>query len=191
VRLIAVARVLPLLAVAVLFARAVFSQEPPESWGIGQPAGEAQITAWDIDVRPDGLGLPPGRGDARTGAEIYRQKCQHCHGAEGVAGPYGSLVGRLADDTFPFGENPALEKTVGNYWPYATTLYDYLRRAMPLDAPGSLSVNEIYSLVAYILAENRIIPEELELDQSNLAAVEMPARGRFVADDRRGGNEVR
>jgi len=100
-------------------------------------------------------------------------------------------VGRLPGDVFPFGRDPTIEKTVGNYWPYATTLFDYIRRAMPFDAPGSLSNEEVYSLVAYLLQENKIIEPNTPLNQSNLADIEMPARHRFVPDDRSGGNEIR
>lgn len=158
---------------------------------IGTPANLADIQAWDIDVRPDGRGLPAGSGNAEQGEAIYQAKCESCHGAGGKGGPYGSLVGRVAGDAFPFGSDPSIEKTVGNYWPYATTLFDYLRRAMPFDAPGSLKAQEIYGLVAYILAENQIIDPELELNQTNLSDLRMPSRDRFIPDDRRGGNEVR
>ncbi|WP_439106040.1 c-type cytochrome [Congregibacter sp.] len=178
-----------LLAVLSAASATVFSDQP--LYEIGRPASPAAIQAWDIDVRPDGLGLPEGRGSAREGASLYQAQCESCHGVGGRGGPFGSLVGRLAGDAFPFGSDPTLEKTIGNYWPYATTVFDYLRRAMPFDAPGSLEADEVYSLVAYLLAENRIISPDLELTQSNLAKVRMPSRDKFVPDDRRGGYEVR
>jgi cytochrome c len=160
-------------------------------YDIGEPATPSEIARWDIDVMPDGRGLPDGSGTASAGRAIYAARCEQCHGENGVGGQFGSLVGRLPDDAFPFGRDASVERTIGNYWPYATTLFDYLRRAMPLDAPGTLSVDEIYSLVAYLLEENRIIEAGFELNQHNLAAIEMPARDRFVPDDRHGGDDVR
>lgn len=165
--------------------------EEPLRYDIGEPATASEIDAWDIDVRPDGKGLPVGKGNAVAGKVLYLEKCQHCHGVDGVGGPFGSLVGRLPGDEFPFGRDDSVNKTIGNYWPYATTLFDYIRRAMPFDRPGSLETNEIYSLVAYLLAENLIIEPDTQLDQKNLAQIKMPSRDRFVPDTRRGGNEVR
>jgi len=163
----------------------------PQQFNLGLEASEDEIAAWDIDVKPNGAGLPAGSGDAANGATLYKQKCEHCHGPGGVGGPFGSLVGRLANDSFPFGRDASIEKTVGNYWPYATTLFDYINRAMPFEAPGSLSNNEVYSLVAYVLEQNKIIAAGTVVDQQNLAGIKMPARDRFVPDNRRGGNEVR
>lgn len=165
--------------------------EEPLRYDIGEPATPAEIAAWDIDVRPDGKGLPVGKGNAVAGKLLYLKQCQHCHGADGVGGPFGSLVGRLPDDEFPFGRDASVEKTIGNYWPYATTLFDYIRRAMPFDRPGSLETDEIYSLVTYLLVENQIIELDTQLDQENLAQIKMPSRDRFVPDTRHGGNEVR
>ena len=179
------------LVVLILLASDIADAENPVRYGIGQEVSAAEIAAWDIDVKPDGEGLPAGQGNAEAGGLLYRDKCQHCHGREGVGGPSGSLVGRLANDEFPFGRDPSVQKTVGNYWPYATTLFDYVRRAMPFEAPGSLSNDEVYSLVAYLLELNAIIEPGTRLGQNNLADVKMPSRDRFVPDDRRGGNEVR
>ncbi|MFK8042757.1 c-type cytochrome [Congregibacter sp.] len=178
-----------LLAALSMGCAPAYSEEP--RFGIGQAATPEIIQAWNIDVRPDGLGLPTGHGTAAEGAALYKAQCESCHGVAGVGGPYGSLVGRLPDDNFSFGVDPTLKKTIGSYWPYATTIYDYLRRAMPFNAPGSLKTNEIYSLVAYLLAENRVISEDMVLNQSTLPKVRMPAAGRFVPDDREGGREVR
>jgi len=100
---------------------------------------------------------------------------------------YPKLIGREPRSDFPFGRDPKIVKTIGNYWPYSTTVFDYVRRAMPLTAPGSLSSNEVYDLVAYLLAENGIIPRDAVIDQRSLPAVKMPARDRFVRDDRTGG----
>jgi S-disulfanyl-L-cysteine oxidoreductase SoxD len=163
----------------------------PARFGFGRTAGAEEITAWDIDGSPDGTGLPPGNGTATQGATIYERKCAACHGRSGVEGPFDRLVGREPRLGFPFGRDPDLVKTVGNYWPYATTLYDYINRAMPLDAPGSLSSGEVYGLVAFLLWRNEIIPDTAHIDAHTLPRVIMPAHDRFVLDNRRGGPEVR
>ena len=179
-----------LISLLLLCNTLIFAEEPTK-YNIGRPATSAEIAAWDSDVRPDGTGLPAGQGNAIDGKVLYASKCQSCHGVDGVGGTFGSLVGRLPDDGFPFGREGTIPKTVGNYWPFATTLFDYIRRAMPFDAPGSLDSDEVYSLVAYLLNENKIIESGIELDKNNLANIRMPARDRFVPDDRQGGNEVR
>jgi S-disulfanyl-L-cysteine oxidoreductase SoxD len=161
------------------------------TFGFGKPATPEEIAAWDVDVRPDGTGLPPGAGKASQGAAIYARKCAACHGKTGVEGPFARLVGREPRQSFPFGRDPRFVKTIGNYWPYATTLYDYLNRAMPLDAPGSLKPDEVYSLVAFLLWRNDIIANTAEMNAATLPRVVMPAHDRFVADNRRGGPEVR
>ena len=155
---------------------------------IGRAATPAEIQAWDIDVNPTGRGLPPGRGTHDEGARLFAAKCAACHGArgEGMA-IYPKLIGREPRAEFPFGRDPKIPKTVGNYWPYSTTLFDYVRRAMPLTAPGSLSSTEVYDLVAFLLAENEVIARDAVVDQRSLPAIRMPARDRFVRDDRTGG----
>ena len=140
---------------------------------------------------PDGTGLPPGSGMPSQGADVYRRKCAACHGRTGVEGPFDRLVGREPRQGFPFGRDPSLVKTVGNYWPYATTLYDYLNRAMPLTAPGSLTPDEVYGLVAFLLWRNEIITDTAVMNAQTLPRVVMPARDRFVVDNRRGGPEIR
>ena len=110
----------------------------PALFGIGRPATPAEIAAWDIDVGPDGAGLPPGSGTAGDGAPIYAARCAGCHGKTGKEGPNDVLVGRLPGDAFTFARDPRAPKTIGSYWPYATTVFDYIRRAMPPDTPGSL-----------------------------------------------------
>ncbi|MBI4408936.1 MAG: cytochrome c [Gemmatimonadetes bacterium] len=164
----------------------------PERFGFGRAAAPAEIAAWDIDVMPDGTGLPPGRGTAAEGVTIFAARCTACHGATGREGPFDKLVGREPREGFPFGQDPRLlsERTIGNYWPYATTLFDYIRRAMPFDAPGSLRPDEIYAVVAYLLYRNEIVPEDAVLDAQSLPRVVMPARDRFVRDNRRGA-EIR
>ena len=162
--------------------------EPPARFGLGRAATDSAVAAWNIDVSPDGAGLPPGRGTPAQGGVVYAAKCASCHGAGGAGTPAGpQLVGRDPADGFPFGQDPKLVKTVGNYWPYATTVFDYVRRTMPLTAPGSLTDPEVYALVAFLLAENAVIERTAVMDSAALAAVRMPARDRFVPDDRRGG----
>ncbi|HTJ14339.1 MAG TPA: cytochrome c [Dinghuibacter sp.] len=141
----------------------------PERFGFGRPAAAHEIDSMAIAIRPDGRGLPRGSGDAVTGQVIYAAKCAACHGVTGREGSSPRLVGDTG-------------KTIGNYWPYATTVFDYIRRAMPLNAPGSLSNDEVYSLTAYLLSANRVITEKTMLDSARLAAVRMPARNLFVND---------
>ena len=147
--------------------------------------------AWDRDVRPDGMGLPPGSGSVASGKSLYAKQCQHCHGAGGQGGPFDQLAGRIPGDAFPFAEVPSAPRTIGSYWPYATTLFDYVRRAMPMERPGSLTDEEVYSLTAYLLFLNDLVSADVVLDAASLAAVRMPARDRFLRDDRVGGGEVK
>lgn len=167
----------------------------PSTYGLGTPATAAEIAALNTDASPSGDGLPPGSGNAADGAALYQAQCSSCHGVngEGVAGnpPGPALVGREPREGFGFGNDPKLVRTVGNYWPEATTLFDYIKRTMPLTAPGSLSDNDVYSLTAYLLVANEILPSGATLDSTALMAVRMPARDRFVPDDRRGGREAR
>ena len=165
-------------------------------FGIGRRADPAEIAALDIDVMPDGRGLPPGRGTSSEGAPLFAAKCAACHGPEGqgpFVSPAGRLIGRNPGDAFNFATDTAGERdrTIGNYWPYATTLFDYVRRAMPPAAPGTLSSDEVYSVVAWVLAQNRIIPEGAVMNAETLPRVVMPARDRFVPDSRKGGREVK
>jgi mono/diheme cytochrome c family protein len=156
----------------------------PASLGIGRPATPAEIAALDIDVGPDGAGLPPGRGTAADGGPIYAARCASCHGKTGKEGPNDVLVGRLQGDAFPFAKDPRAPKTIGSYWPYATTVFDYIRRAMPPDAPGSLSDGDVYNLVAFLLVQNELVPADAVIDATSLPKVKMPARDRFVPDTR-------
>jgi len=154
----------------------------PETFGFGRPATPAGIATLDIDVMPDGTGLPPGSGTAATGTPLWGRACRGCHGREGEGGTAAPLVGR---------DPSGRPLTVGNLWPYATTLYDYINRAMPRPTPGTLTPDQVYSLVAWILAKNEIIAEDAVMNAETLPSVVMPARDRFVPDDRRGGPEVR
>jgi mono/diheme cytochrome c family protein len=163
----------------------------PARLGIGRPATPEEIAARDVDVRPDGAGLPPGRGTAADGAPIYAARCAACHGRTGREGPNDRLVGRVPNDAFPFARDPSIPRTIGNYWPYATTVFDYIRRAMPPDAPGSLNADEIYGLVAYLLNLNELIAADAVMDATTLPKVVMPARDRFVPDPRGGPQSVK
>lgn len=174
--------------------------ELPARFGVGRAASESEIAAWDIDIGPDGKGLPPGSGTPAQGGAVFAAKCAVCHGPKGegqvgtpAAGQAAAprLIGRDPRDGFPFGQDPKLVKTVGNYWPYATTVFDYVRRAMPLTAPGSLTNNEVYALVAFLLAQNEVIAPSAVMDSGTLPAVKMPARDKFVVDDRKGGATFR
>ena len=171
-----------------LAAPAAAGQQPspptdhPDRFGLGRTATASEIEALDIDVMPDGTGLPSGNGTAADGARTWARACRGCHGPDGEGGTAAPVVGRDPNSN---------RSTVGNYWPYATTLYDYINRAMPRNAPGSLTAAEVYGLVAWILAKNDIITTEAVMDARTLPAVVMPARDRFVRDNRRGGPEVR
>lgn len=165
----------------------------PPRFGFGRAATEGEIRKADTDVRPDGRGLPRDSGTVAAGEVIYKQRCMACHGVTGVEGPFNKLVGRMPGDNFNFARDPKLPalRTIGSYWPYASTLYDYVNRAMPFDAPGSLKPREVYSVVAYLLNRNGLIPANAVMNERTLPAVVMPARDRFVPDDRRGGREIR
>ena len=171
-------------AVLVVAMTAAAAAQAPARFGIGRPATPQEIAAIDIDIMPDGRGLPAGRGTSAEGAAIYATKCAQCHGKTGKEGPNDVLVGREPRTGFPFAQNPALPHTIGNYWPYATTVFDYVRRAMPPTAPGSLGDDEVYALTAFLLHANELIAADAVMDRTTLAAVKMPAREHFVPDTR-------
>ena len=150
--------------------------------GLGRAATAEEIAALDIDIRPDGAGLPLGGGTAADGARVWDRACRACHGPEGEGGIAAPVVGR---------DPAARPPTVGNYWPYATTLYDYIYRAMPGNAPGTLTPDEVYGLVAWILNGNDIVDGEAVMNAATLPDVMMPARDRFVPDDRLESDAVR
>ena len=166
---------------------------PPARYGLGRAATAQEVALLDTDVDTTGAGLPPGSGTPQRGAAVYAQKCASCHGARGEGiGPNPRLVQPLAAaDSFPFARDHKVPKTPGNYWPFATTLYGYIAHTMPPTAPRSLTPDEVYGVVAFLLAENGVVPATAVMDARTLPAVRMPARGRFVLDDRRGGAEVR
>ena len=142
---------------------------------LGEAATRADVALVDISIPPSGSGLPPGAGDARAGATVYAAKCQVCHGEKGMGKPADPLVG--GSGTLA---SPSPVRTVGSYWPYATTLFDYTRRAMPTTAPKSLTADEVYAVTAYILYLNGIIGESHTLDARTLPQVRMPNRDGFV-----------
>jgi len=175
-------------AASILTLGLVHAQGYPNTFQFGQPATEQDIAAIAIAIPTDGKGLPPGRGDYARGKQVYETACAACHGADlmGVANipnmPTGAslrLIGGRGTLT-----SPKAVATVESYWPYATTLFDYIRRAMPFTAPGSLSVDEIYAVCAYILAEAKIIDKATVLDAQTLPRVEMPNRNGFIPDPR-------
>ena len=168
--------------------------DPVPSLSIGRTATAQEIAALDIDVRPDGKGLPEGSGTAATGRAVYAERCASCHGAEGQGTATGDqLVGGSVTAVFggPSEGAGSARKTVGSYWPYATTLFDYTNRAMPFDKPGSLTPNEVYAVTAFVLFKNGIIGENDVMNRTTLPAVRMPARDKFVPDDRLRFKQVR
>jgi cytochrome c len=148
-----------------------------EAYEFGRTATPEEIARWDIDVSPGGAGLPEGSGTVERGKSVYENNCEACHGSKGVGGIKDRLVGGQGT----LASNRPI-KTVGSYWPYPTTLFDYIRRAMPYTNPGSLSADDTYAVVAYILNLNGILPDEGELDRDTLPKVQMPNRDGFVPE---------
>ncbi len=144
-------------------------------FGLGKPVTENQIKAWNIDIGPSGAGLPAGSGTAAIGETIYQQKCSSCHGDKGQGGIANRLVGGGQLNT----DKPV--KTVGSFWPYSTTIFDYVRRAMPHQAPQSLTDDQVYALTAYILYMNKIISKDEVMNATSLPLVKMPNRDGFIA----------
>ena len=164
--------------------------EAPERIGLGRAATAEEITAWDIDVDTRGHGLPPGSGTVADGKELYRTQCAACHGLAGEGGVGPQVIGK--EPTGGFGEAwKGHPRTIGNWWPYATTVYDYVHRAMPQTAPGSLTPDQTYALTAYLLAENGAVPADFVADATTLPAVQMPTKIAFVPDDREGSSGFR
>jgi len=141
---------------------------------LGKPIDPGEIATWDISILPDGTGLPPGSGTAAQGATIYAQKCLMCHGANGKGGSAGAVVGGG-----PL-TGPGSAKTIANFWPYSTTVFDFIRRAMPWQQPRSLTNDEVYALTAYIFALNKLIDENDEMNAKTLPKVKMPNRDGFI-----------
>jgi mono/diheme cytochrome c family protein len=148
-------------------------------YGIGQTATSAEIAGWNIDIGRNGENLPAGSGTVSHGREVFEQQCSACHGAQGEGGVGDRLVGGQGTIATP---KPI--KTVGSYWPYAPTLFDYIRRAMPQNAPQSLSNDDVYAVSAYILNLNGLLPADTTLDARTLSAIKMPNRSMFTGDPR-------
>ncbi|PWR02244.1 cytochrome C [Meridianimarinicoccus roseus] len=172
------------LLAAALIAPAAFADEPAQGrdggFGLGREASPEEVALWDIDVRPDGKGLPEGSGSVEDGEEVWSYNCAHCHGdfAEGIdrwpvlAGGEGTLA------------NDRPVKTIGSYWPYLSTVYDYVNRAMPFGYSQSLSPDDIYAITAYLLYSNYLVEDDFVLTHENFAEIEMPNAPNFFMDDR-------
>ena len=149
-----------------------------KSTGLGKSISEQQLQAWNIDINAKGVGLPAGSGSVTAGELVFQQQCASCHGAQGQGGVANRLVGGGGLNT----ANPI--KTVGSYWPYATTIFDYIRRAMPHNAPQSLSNDQVYAVTAYILYLNKIIPTDSMMNAQTLPLVKMPNQNGFIPVER-------
>ena len=163
----------------------------PSSFGFGKKATEEEIERLSISILPDGKGLPAGNGNATTGKIIYQVKCAACHGGES-----DSAAGDISEAPYliskkNLGKPFTKVKTIANYWPYATTLFDYIRRSMPYNAPGSLSNEDVYNLTAYLLSANKLIDSTFIIDSTTLPKINMPAQKLFIPDGRRGGPEIK
>jgi S-disulfanyl-L-cysteine oxidoreductase SoxD len=167
------------LVIGIVLASLLTCVHAQGQYGIGRTATPAEIAGWNIDIGRDGSGLPPGGGTVSRGRDVFAQQCSACHGDKGEGGVGDRLVGgqgTLATS------NPV--RTVGSYWPYATTLFDYIRRAMPQNAPESLSNDDVYAVSAYILNLNGLLPADTTLDAKSLSSIKMPNRKMFVGDPR-------
>ena len=173
-------RRLVLAAAGTALALASLASAGAGNGSIGRAPTAAELRVADISIAPDGRGLPPGRGSSRDGEALYLSLCAACHGARGEGrGDFPALVGgRGSVGT----ANPVL--TVGSYWPYATTLWDYIRRAMPYLSPGTLTPDQVYALTAFLLHANDIIPADVSLTETTLPRVQMPNRDGFISDPR-------
>jgi S-disulfanyl-L-cysteine oxidoreductase SoxD len=145
-----------------------------ESPHLGKPITQPDLAEWDINILPDGTNLPPGSGKAAAGAKIFAEKCVACHGEGGKGGIAARVIGGPPKATLDGG------KTIANYWPYATTVFDFIRRSMPWTQPRSLTDQEVYALTAYLLAANKVIGEDDEMNATTLPKVKMPNRDNFV-----------
>jgi S-disulfanyl-L-cysteine oxidoreductase SoxD len=161
-----------LAMLALLTCGAAIAQSP--TYKVGRPPTAEDLRDWDRVVGTDGKELPPGRGTAAEGAKIYDVKCAFCHGKTGVEGPFPRLIGGVGTVNTP---KPVL--TTGSFWPYATTIWDYINRSMPRDAEGSLKPNEVYSLIAFLLNRNGIIKETDVVDNKTILEIQMPNRDGF------------
>ena len=172
---------LPVVAAAAALAASAWAAEPhlPGYYGYGKTPTDALLKAWSISVRPDGQGLPPGRGTVDDGANIFADQCAACHGTFGEGeGRYPKLAGGSLKSERP-------EPTVGSYWPFATTLWDYINRAMPFPSPHTLTPDQVYAMTAYILNVNNIVDNNFVADRDSLPKVKMPNHDHFTWKDPR------
>src|SRR5687768_8339434 len=167
------------IAVALALCALVSAVVHSQTHGLGRPLSAEEIRKYDALIPPSGAGLPPGSGTAEKGKAVYAAQCARCHGATGREGPEEPLVGGIGSLT-----SPKPQKTVGSYWPYATTLWDYVNRAMPFDRPGVLSPDDVYAVTAYVLQLNGIVSATDVLDANTLPKIRMPNRDGFVPDAR-------
>lgn len=167
------------IAFATVLCAGAGAAQAQSPYGIGRPATSAEIAGWNIDIGRDGSNLPQGSGSVGHGRDVFAQQCAACHGEKGE----GGLGDRLAGGQGTIGTARPI-RTVGSFWPYATTLFDYIRRAMPQNAPQSLSDDDVYAVSAYILNLNGLVGADATLDAKSLAAIKMPNRDRFVGDAR-------
>jgi S-disulfanyl-L-cysteine oxidoreductase SoxD len=170
---------------AALVIGAVARAASAEHYHLGTPIAPSAIAPWDIDVTPDGKGLPEGQGSVTQGRQVFTEACAMCHGDKGMGKPVPGASGGFDRLVGGFGtlDKAAPVKTVGSFWPYATTLFDYIRRAMPFNAPQTLSNDDVYAVCAYILYLNDIIPEDGVLDRASLPKVKMPNRDGFFTGE--------
>ncbi|HTS28046.1 MAG TPA: cytochrome c [Bryobacteraceae bacterium] len=164
-------------ALLLLVVPALCAQSP--KYGLGRAPSSSEIQSWDVSIGPDGSGLPEGSGTAAQGRALYANRCAKCHGEKGEGRDSVPLAG--GEGTL---KNPKPLRTVGSYWPYATTIWDYVNRAMPFNNPGILTHDQVYSLTAYILFLSGIISETAVMDAHSLPKVRMPNRNGFVRDAR-------
>jgi len=170
---------LEMLAALLVAVIAAAAHAESGKFGFGRVPTGKEIAGWNIDIGRDGQGLPPGSGSVQDGRALFAEKCASCHGDKGEGGVGDRLVG--GQGTLASAK-PV--KTVGSFWPYAPTLFDYIRRAMPMNAPQSLDNPEVYALSAYVLNLNGLVPDNATLDAKSLAAIKMPNRNGFVSDPR-------
>lgn len=167
------------LLVCVIWTVCVTATSAQTRYGLGKTATSAEIAGWDIDISPDGENLPKGSGTVIRGRSVYDSQCATCHGAKGEGGLGDKLAGGQGSLS-----TAKPSKTVGSYWPYSTTLFDYIRRAMPLNAPQTLSIDDAYAVSGYVLFLNGILPEDAVVNANTLSALKMPNRDGFIVDPR-------
>jgi S-disulfanyl-L-cysteine oxidoreductase SoxD len=178
---------LPVIALAMTLGLGLIARSQSPTFGLGKAPTAEEIRAWDIAIRPDGKELPPGKGTAKEGAELYAQKCSACHGKNGYEGRAPQLI--KAEPAAMTGLPPCLSPCIrganvmGIYSPYATVIWDYINRGMPFGKEGTLKADEVYALTAYLLFKNGVISEEKVLDAQSLPQVKMPNRDGYVLPD--------